>query len=149
MSGIQAWVGHVGTGRLEAKGDPRVVAPPAAESRRGAQGRPTPESCGSPWNGGGAQGGERSAVALVNQQGEEPVQTATPCRIAKRRGWEASKRVKANQGAAGVEEASLADVEGHLTPTLSQRWKRLASGSSLPSPGRTVMIPKRAGGQRA
>jgi RNA-directed DNA polymerase len=57
--------------------------------------------------------------------------------------------VKANQGAAGVDEASLADFEGHLSNNLSTLWNRLASGSDFPPPVRTVMIPKRDGGQRA
>ena len=63
--------------------------------------------------------------------------------------WEAYKRVKANQGAAGVDEESLADFEEHLTDNLYKLWNRLASGSYFPPPVRTVMIPKRDGGQRA
>jgi hypothetical protein len=42
VSVIQAWVWNVGTCRLEAKGDTRVVAPHASEYRSGAQGRHTP-----------------------------------------------------------------------------------------------------------
>jgi RNA-directed DNA polymerase len=91
----------------------------------------------------------RSAFVLVNQQWEEPVQTAKPFRISKRMVWDAYKRVKANQGAAGVDEESLADFEGNLTNNLYKLWNRLASGSYFPSPVRTVMIPKRDGGQRA
>ena len=45
----------------------------------------------------------RSAFLLVNQEWEEPVQTAKPFNISKRMVWEASKRVQANQGAAGVD----------------------------------------------
>ena len=56
--------------------------------------------------------------------------------------------MKANQGAAGVDDASLADFEGHLSNNLSKLWNRLASGSYFPPPVRTVMIPKRDGGQR-
>ena len=56
--------------------------------------------------------------------------------------------MKANQGAAGVDDASLADFEGNLSNNLSKLWKRLASGSYFPPPVRTVMIPKRDGGQR-
>lgn len=91
----------------------------------------------------------RSAFVLVNQRWEEPVQTAKPCSISKRMVWEAYKRVKANQGAAGVDEESLADFEENLTDNLYKLWNRLASGSYFPPPVRTVMIPKRDGGQRA
>jgi RNA-directed DNA polymerase len=91
----------------------------------------------------------RSACVLVNQHWEEPVPTAKPFCISKRMVWEAYKRVKANQGVAGVDEASLADFAGHLANNLSKLWNRLASGRSFPPPVRTVMIPKRDGGQRA
>jgi len=91
----------------------------------------------------------RAAFVLVNQRWEEPVPTAKPFSISKRMVWEAYKRVKANQGAAGVDEESLADFEEHLTANLYKLWNRLASGSYFPPPVRTVMIPKRDGGQRA
>jgi RNA-directed DNA polymerase len=90
----------------------------------------------------------RSAFLLVNQEWEEPVQTAKPFNISKRMVWEAYKRVKANQGAAGVDEESLADFEGDLANNLYKLWNRLASGSYFPPPVRTVAIPKRDGGQR-
>ena len=77
------------------------------------------------------------------------MQTAKPFMMSKRMVWDASKRVKANQGAAGVDEESLADFEENLSNNLYKRWNRLASGSYFPPPVRTVMIPKRDGGQRA
>jgi len=76
------------------------------------------------------------------------VQTAKPFMISKRMVWDAYKRVKANQGAAGVDEETLADFEGNLTNNLYKLWNRLASGSYFPPPVRTVAIPKRGGGQR-
>jgi len=76
------------------------------------------------------------------------VQTAKPFSISKRMVWKAYKRVKANQGAAGVDEESLADFERDLTNNLYKRWNRLASGSDFPPPVRTGLIPKRDGGQR-
>ena len=57
------------------------------------------------------------------------MQTAKPFTISKRMVWEAYKRVKANQGAAGVDEESLADFEETLTNNLYKLWNRLASGS--------------------
>ena len=44
-------------------------------------------------------------------QREEPVDKAKPFPIPKREVWEAFKRVKANQGAAGVDGQSIADFE--------------------------------------
>jgi hypothetical protein len=76
------------------------------------------------------------------------VQAAKPFTISKRMVWAAYKRVKANQGAAGVDEESLADFEGKVN-NLYKLWNRLASGSYFPPPVRTVLIPKRDGGQRA
>ena len=76
------------------------------------------------------------------------MQTAKPFSISKRMVWEAYKRVKANQGAAGVDEESLADFEGNLANNLYKLWNRLASGSYFPPPVRTVAIPKHDGGQR-
>src|SRR5262249_55197565 len=105
--------------------------------------------CRSLCNGGGAKGVYRAAVVLGNQRWEEPVPTAKPVSIATRMVWEAYKRVKANQGAAGVDEESLADFDAALTANLYKLWNRLASGSYFPPPVRTVPIPKRDGGQRA
>jgi len=76
------------------------------------------------------------------------VQTAKPFSISKRMVWNAYKRVKANQGAAGVDEESLADFARDLPNNLYKLWNRLASGSYFPPPVRTVLIPKRDGGQR-
>jgi RNA-directed DNA polymerase len=90
----------------------------------------------------------RSAFVLVNQRWEEPVPTAKPFSISTRMVWNAYKQVKANQGAAGVDDESLADFEGNLTHHLYKLWNRLASGSYFPAPVRTVAIPKRGGGQR-
>jgi retron-type reverse transcriptase len=39
--------------------------------------------------------------------------------------WEAFKRVKANQGAAGVDEQSIAEFEADLRNNLYKLWNRL------------------------
>ena len=62
--------------------------------------------------------------------------------------WEAYKRVKANQGAAGVDEQSIADFEKDLKGNLYKIWNRMSSGSYFPPPVRTVEIPKDDGGKR-
>jgi hypothetical protein len=62
--------------------------------------------------------------------------------------WEAYRRVKANKGAAGVDEQSLAEFERDLKGNLYKLWNRLSSGSYFPPPVRAVEIPKRDGGSR-
>src|SRR5437773_702961 len=81
-------------------------------------------------------------------QREEPVDRAKPFDIPKREVWEAYKRVKANQGAAGVDGQSIADFEADLANNLYKLWNRLASGSYFPPPVRRVDIPKDDGRTR-
>ena len=73
---------------------------------------------------------------------------AKPFCISKWEVWEAYKRVKANQGAAGVDEQTIADFEGNLKRNLYKIWNRMSSGSYFPPPVRTVKIPKANGGER-
>ena len=73
---------------------------------------------------------------------------AKPFVISKREVLEAYKRVKANQGAAGVDEQSIADFERNLKGNLYRIWNRMSSGSYFPPPVRTVKIPKANGGER-
>ncbi len=67
---------------------------------------------------------------------------AKPFDIPKREVWEAFKKVKANQGAAGVDGQSVADFEADLSNNLYKLWNRMSSGSYLPPPVRRVDIPK-------
>jgi RNA-directed DNA polymerase len=62
--------------------------------------------------------------------------------------WGAFKRVKANQGAAGVDGQTLERFEDRLGSELYKLWNRMSSGSYMPPPVRRVMIPKADGGQR-
>lgn len=71
---------------------------------------------------------------------------AKPFGISKRQVWEAYKRVKANQGAAGVDGQSITAFEEDLENNLYKLWNRLASGSYFPPPVRRVEIPKGNGG---
>ena len=63
---------------------------------------------------------------------------AKPFNIPKREVWEAFKKVKANQGAAGVDGQSIADFEADLSNNLYKLWNRLSSGSYFPPPVRRV-----------
>lgn len=65
--------------------------------------------------------------------------------IDKRVVWEAWKQVRANQGAAGVDEVSILDFEGNLSGNLYRVWNRLSSGSYMPPPVKVVEIPKKDG----
>jgi retron-type reverse transcriptase len=67
---------------------------------------------------------------------------AKPFDIPKREVWEAFKKVKANQGAAGVDGQSIADFEIDLKNNLYKLSNRLSSGSYLPQAVRRVDIPK-------
>jgi len=62
--------------------------------------------------------------------------------------WAAYEKVKANQGAAGVDEESISDLEVDLKDNLYKLWNRMSSGSYFPPPVRAVEIPKKAGGVR-
>jgi group II intron reverse transcriptase/maturase len=76
------------------------------------------------------------------------VEKAKPFSISTREVWEAYKRVKANQGAAGVDGQSIAEFERDLENNLYKLWNRMASGSYFPPPVRRVDIPKGDGRTR-
>jgi len=76
------------------------------------------------------------------------VNRAKPFEIPKREVWEAYKRVRANQGAAGVDGQSIAEFEVNLADNLYKLWNRMSSGSYFPPPVRQVDIPKDDGGTR-
>jgi len=73
---------------------------------------------------------------------------AKPFSISKQVVFEAYKRVKANKGAAGVDEESISDFEINLKDNLYKIWNRMSSGSYFPPPVRAVDIEKKGGGQR-
>src|SRR6201987_1937966 len=73
---------------------------------------------------------------------------AKPFVISKWEVWEAYKRVKANKGAAGVDDKTMADFARDLKGNLYKIWNRMSSGSYFPPPVRTVKIPKANGGER-
>jgi RNA-directed DNA polymerase len=71
-----------------------------------------------------------------------------PFAISKRLVWEAWLRVKANKGAAGVDEESIEEFEANLKGNLYKLWNRMSSGSYIPPPVRAVEIAKKSGGLR-
>jgi RNA-directed DNA polymerase len=73
---------------------------------------------------------------------------AKPFQISKKVVWDAYLKVKANKGAAGVDDQSIEEFEKDLKDNLYKHWNRMSSGTYFPPPVRTVMIPKKGGGQR-
>ena len=71
-----------------------------------------------------------------------------PFEISKQSVWEAYQHVRANKGAAGVDEQTLTEFEKDLKGNLYKIWNRMSSGSYFPPPVKAVEIPKKSGGVR-
>jgi RNA-directed DNA polymerase len=80
---------------------------------------------------------------------KEPMSKTKSYSIAREVVWEGYKRVKANKGAAGVDEQSITKYEEKLKNNLYKLWNRMSSGSYMPAPVRVVKIPKADGKERA
>jgi RNA-directed DNA polymerase len=65
--------------------------------------------------------------------------------ISKRVVLEAWEQVRANKGAPGVDEETIAEFERNLEGNLYVIWNRMSSGTYMPPPVRMVQIPKRDG----
>jgi RNA-directed DNA polymerase len=61
---------------------------------------------------------------------------------------EAFQKVKANKGAAGIDDESLEAFEANLKNNLYKIWNRMSSGSYFPPAVKAVEIPKKSGGTR-
>ena len=72
----------------------------------------------------------------------EPKQQDKPVQISRWKVWEAWERVKANKGAAGVDEQSIAEFEADRDRNLYKIWNRMSSGSYFPPPVKAVEIPR-------
>ena len=73
---------------------------------------------------------------------------AKPFLISKWEVWEAYKRGKANHGAAGVDEQSIAAFERDLKGNLYKIWNRMSSGSYFPPPEKTKVVYCKDDGRR-
>jgi RNA-directed DNA polymerase len=88
-------------------------------------------------------------IDLTNLDRRDELEKSTKSfAITKRMVYEAWKRVKANRGAAGIDDETIAKFEGNLGGNLYKLWNRLSSGSYFPPPVKEVEIPKRSGGVR-
>jgi RNA-directed DNA polymerase len=65
--------------------------------------------------------------------------------ISKRVVLEAWEQVRANKGAPGVDEETIAEFERNLEGNLYVIWNRMSSGTYMPPPVRMVQIPKKDG----
>src|SRR5260370_24572006 len=83
----------------------------------------------------------------ANWKREESMDEAKPFKIPKREIWEAFKRVKANQGAAGVDGQSIAAFEANLSGNLYKLWNRMSSRSYFPPPVRRALYPNHRAGR--
>lgn len=68
--------------------------------------------------------------------------------ISKKLVWEAYERVKANKGAAGIDNQAIDDFEKDLKRNLYKIWNRMSSGTYFPPAVKAVGIPKKDGGER-
>jgi RNA-directed DNA polymerase len=87
-------------------------------------------------------------VVTRDEPAGKPKSEGKPFVISKRLVWEAWRRVKANKGAAGVDEESVQAFEANLSGNLYKVWNRMSSGSYIPPPVKAVQIPKKSGGSR-
>ena len=90
----------------------------------------------------------RSSEVANPEAGMRNRTSAKPYVIAKRAVWEAYQQVKANQGAAGIDEETIAMFEQNQSKNLYKLWNRMSSGSYFPPPVKQVEIPKAKGGTR-
>jgi hypothetical protein len=80
----------------------------------------------------------QSSSVANPQAGMSNRTSAKPYVIAKRAVWEAFQQVKANRGAAGVDEETIAMLEQNLSKNLYKLWNRMSSGSYFPPPVKQV-----------
>jgi group II intron reverse transcriptase/maturase len=80
--------------------------------------------------------------------GMSDMTSTKPFAIAKRAVWEAYQQVKANRGAAGIDDETIEMFEQNLSGNLYKLWNRMTSGAYFPPPVKQVEIPKAKGGTR-
>lgn len=68
--------------------------------------------------------------------------------ISKEQVWLAYKKVRSNQGSAGIDQISMEEFDAKRSKHLYKLWNRMASGSYFPPPVKEVEIPKKDGKMR-
>lgn len=79
---------------------------------------------------------------------EDTLEKTKPFNIPKQLFVQAYELVKANAGAAGVDQQSLEDFARNLKDNLYKLWNRMSSGCYFPPPVKAIPIPKKSGGER-
>jgi RNA-directed DNA polymerase len=97
---------------------------------------------------GRADQGQSDANPSGEELRERPKPKVKSFEIDKRLVYEAWEKVRANQGAPGVDAVSIGVFQERLRDNLYKLWNRMSSGSYFPGPVRGVEIPKKAGGVR-
>ena len=72
-----------------------------------------------------------------------------PFYISRRSVEEAYQKIKANRGAAGVDQMSMEAFDKQYHKNLYKLWNQMSSGSYMPPAIRLVEIPKKDGGKRS
>src|ERR1017187_200584 len=98
--------------------------------------------------GGGGAAVSGRPTSPTRHVGMSDMTSTKPYCIAKRTVWEAYQQVKANRGAAGIDDETIAMFEQNLSRNLYKLWNRMSSGSYFPPPVKQVEIPKAKGGTR-
>ena len=65
--------------------------------------------------------------------------------VSKEQVWLAYKKVRTNQGSAGVDQIGMEEYDAQRSKHLYKLWNRMASGSYFPPPVKEVEIPKKDG----
>lgn len=86
--------------------------------------------------------------STYNSKEEDTLSKTKPYTISKQLVMEAYQCVKANRGAAGVDQQSLEAFDKDLKDNLYKIWNRMSSGTYFPPPVKAVSIAKKSGGER-
>jgi RNA-directed DNA polymerase len=65
--------------------------------------------------------------------------------VSKEQVWLAYKKVRSNQGSAGIDQVSMEEFDTDRSKHLYKLWNRMSSGSYFPPPVKEVEIPKKDG----
>lgn len=76
------------------------------------------------------------------------MQGAKSFEISKQLVWEAYLKVRANRGAAGIDQITIEAFDKDLKANLYKIWNRMSGGSYMPPPVKMVEIPKAGGKTR-